>query len=242
MRQEASVTLPLEVTLEELYNGATLRVANKKQGLCPKCRGTGTAKPQDLKVCSGCKGTGTKVKVQQLGPGFVQQFQTTCDECGGKGKTATSTCPHCKGKKVETVEETLTIIIEKGMNDGDKISFERGCDEHPDTIPGDLHFQIRTASSHFQRKGNDLHLKTTISLLEALNGFRHEFEHLDGHKIILERKEVTPPGYVLTLKDEGMPMHNFPSQSGTLHVEFSVRFPTQLTQAQKDGFAAILKQ
>jgi len=70
MRQEASITLPLEVTLEELYNGATLRVANKKQGLCPKCRGTGTAKPQDLKICSGCKGTGTKVKVQQLGPGF----------------------------------------------------------------------------------------------------------------------------------------------------------------------------
>lgn len=44
-----------------------------------------------------------------------------CDECGGKGKKVTSTCPHCSGRKVEVGEETIMVAVERGMQDGEKI-------------------------------------------------------------------------------------------------------------------------
>jgi len=232
----------LEVTLRDLYLGRTFTVSHKKQVLCNKCRGTGAKKASDVTTCPGCKGTGMKVKVQQLGPGFVQQTQTTCDECGGKGKKVTSTCPHCGGKKVESGEESITVMVERGMQDGQRITFETEGDEAPDITPGDLHFKIVTVPhKKFIRKGDDLHFSLTISLLEALVGFSKKIKHLDGHSVDIERTEVTKPGQIITISGEGMPVHTFPSQTGDLHIEITVKFPTSLTEEQKEGFKKLLQ-
>jgi len=242
MQKGPDVELDLEVTLQDLYLGRTFEVAQKKQTLCHKCRGTGAKKASDVTTCSGCKGTGMKVKVQQLGPGFVQQTQTVCDECGGKGKKVTSTCPHCKGKKVETGEDTLTIIVERGMQEGEKITFPSQSDEAPDQTPGDLIFKIVTVPhKKFTRKNDDLQYSLTISLLEALVGFTKKIKHLDGHLVEVERKEVTKPGQIITITSEGMPMHNFPSQTGNLYIEITVKFPNSLTTEQKEGFKKLLE-
>lgn len=234
--------IELEVTLKDLYLGKIFDVAHRKQTLCHKCRGTGAKKASDVTTCSGCKGTGMKVKVHQLGPGFVQQTQSVCDECGGKGKKVTSTCPHCSGKKVEVGEETIMVALERGMQDGEKIVFSQQADEAPDTTPGDLIFRVVTVPhKRFVRKGDDLHFSMTISLLEALVGFSKKIKHLDGHTVDVIRTEVTKPGQVITIEGEGMPVHNFPSQTGNLHIEFTVKFPTSLTEEQKEGFKNLLQ-
>lgn len=233
--------IELEVTLKDLYLGRSFEVLHKKQVLCNKCRGTGAKKASDVTVCSGCKGTGMKVKIQHLGPGFVQQTQTVCDECGGKGKKVTSVCPHCGGKKVESGEESMYVAIEAGMLDGDKITFSQEGDEAPDTTPGDLVFKIVTLPhKKFIRRGDDLHYNLTISLLEALVGFSKKIKHLDGHVVDVERDDVTKPGQVITIEGEGMPQHNYPSQKGRLHLEVTVRFPNTLTNDQKEGFKKLL--
>lgn len=242
MQKGPDVELDLEVTLQDLYLGRTFEVVQKRQTLCHKCRGTGAKKASDVTTCSGCKGTGMKVKVQQLGPGFVQQTQTVCDECGGKGKKVTSTCPHCGGKKVETGEDTLTIIVERGMQDGERITFPSQSDEAPDSTPGDLHFKLVTLPhKRFTRQGDDLHYSLTVTLLEALVGFSKKIKHLDGHLVEIERKEVTKPGQIIIISGEGMPMHNFPSQTGNLYVEVTVKFPTTVTEEQKEGFKKLLQ-
>jgi len=234
--------IELEVTLKDLYLGRVIDVAHRKQSLCHKCRGTGAKKASDVTTCSGCKGTGMKMKVQQLGPGFVQQTQTVCDECGGKGKKVTSTCPHCGGKKVEVGEDNLMVSIERGMMDGEKIVFSQQADEAPDTTPGDLVFRVVTAPhKRFVRSGDDLHFSLTVSLLEALVGFTKKIKHLDGHTVEIVRTEVTKPGQVLTIKGEGMPQHNYPSNTGDLHVEVTVKFPTSITEEQKEGFKNLLQ-
>lgn len=235
------VEIELEVTLKDLYLGRVLDVAHRKQTLCHKCRGTGAKKASDVTTCGGCKGTGMKVKVQQLGPGFVQQTQTVCDECGGKGKKVTSTCPHCGGKKVEVGEDNLMVSIERGMVDGEKIVFSQQADESPDTTPGDLVFRLVTAPhKRFVRQGDNLHFSLTVSLLEALVGFSKKIKHLDGHTVDVVRTEVTKPGQVLTIQGEGMPQHNFPSQTGDLLIEITVKFPASLTEEQKEGFKKLL--
>lgn len=235
------VEIELEVTLKDLYLGRVIDVAHRKQTLCHKCRGTGAKKASDVTTCGGCKGSGMKVKVQQLGPGFVQQTQTVCDECGGKGKKVTSTCPHCGGKKVEVGEENLMVSVERGMVDGEKIVFSQQADESPDSTPGDLVFRLVTAPhKRFVRQGDNLHFSLTVSLLEALVGFSKKIKHLDGHTVDVVRTEVTKPGQVITIKEEGMPQHNFPSQAGDLLIEITVKFPATLTEEQKEGFKKLL--
>lgn len=32
-----------------------------------------------------------------------------------------------------------------------------------------------------------------------------------------------------------MPQHNFPSQTGDLHIEITVKFPASITEEQKEG-------
>jgi len=237
-----NVEIPLEVGLQDLYLGKTLKVGHKKQVLCPKCRGTGAKKADDVMTCPDCNGSGVKLVVQQLGPGFVTQTQTTCDKCGGKGKIVKSTCPFCGGKKTSIDTDSITVDIEKGMADGHPIVFEQEGDEAPETTPGDVIFKIKTLPhKRFVRKGNDLHTSINITLLEALVGFTKKLKHLDGHDVEIKKNDITKPGEVIMIDEEGMPHHEYPSQFGNLFIEFNIKMPTSLTEEQKTAIKEILK-
>jgi len=234
-------TMDLRVTLEDLYKGREYEVAVRNQVLCPKCRGSGAEKEEDVQTCPVCGGSGIKITTQRLGPGFVQQMQSTCDKCGGKGKTVKSTCPKCKGQKVVSGEKILDVVVEQGMADGQTITFENAGDEHPDHLPGHINFRIVTLPHpYFERTGNDLHYTHHISLLDALVGFQGGVKHLDGHQVPIQTAGVTKPGEIRRIAGEGMPLHNYASQKGDLYVKFIVDFPPTLTQAQKDGFGRLL--
>jgi len=240
-RKGPSIEIPLEVSLKDLYIGKTLKVGHRKQVLCPKCRGTGGKDPNDVQTCPECRGTGTKVYTQQLGPGFITQTQKTCERCSGKGRIVKTVCPFCKGTKVSTDDEYFTVTIERGMPDGHRIVFEQEADEAPDTVPGDVIFQVQTRpDKRFVRQGHDLHMKMTISLLEALVGFSKTVRHLDGHEVQVKKDDITKPGEVLVIPEEGMPHHEFSSQTGNLFIEFIVKMPTSLTEEQKQGFRDLL--
>jgi DnaJ-class molecular chaperone len=47
-----------------------------------------------------------------------------------------------------------------------------------------------------------------------------------------------PPQYA----NEGMPVHNFPSQHGSLHVKFIVDLPASLTKEQKEALDKALNK
>jgi len=236
-----SVTIPLEVTLKDLYLGKELKVAHKKQVLCPKCRGSGAKRAEDVVICSKCKGTGVITVTQQLGPGFVTQTQRSCDKCGGKGKTIKSTCPYCNGKKVSIGEDTFTVLVERGMPDGHHIVFEQESDEDPEIVPGDVIFKISTLPDPvFKRDGHNLHMDYTISLLEALIGFKKTFKHFDGHEVVISKSDITKPGEIFVIKEEGMPHHDYPSQTGDLIIKFIIEMPQSLTEEQKEQFKKLL--
>lgn len=238
-----TVNLNLDVTLKDLYVGATVEFETSKQVVCDKCRGTGAKSADDVKKCSSCGGKGHKIVTHQLGPGFVQQVQQQCEKCNGKGKTVTSKCPTCGGEKVMHGTDELRVTIEKGMADGEQITFPRAGDQVPDidTTPGDVIFTLHTVPhAQFTRRGNDLYMIQPITLLEALVGFTKTFAHLDGHIVTLTRNRVTQPNFVDKILDEGMPHHNFPSEFGALFVEYTVILPSKVTSAQAEQFKAIL--
>jgi DnaJ family protein A protein 2 len=61
----------IKASLEDMYNGKTVRLAISRNKPCLDCEGRGG------KPCSDCGGRGVRVSLRQIGPGMVQQMQST---------------------------------------------------------------------------------------------------------------------------------------------------------------------
>nr|KAJ3421035.1 DnaJ- protein scj1 [Polyrhizophydium stewartii] len=235
--------MPLDITLEELFRGVEIEVEINKQIICPICRGSGAKSHEHVKTCHSCGGHGVKIMRQQLAPGFVQQVQVTCDVCGGRGKIVQSKCAACAGEKVKRGSSQMTVQVERGMGDGQSIVFEGEADQSPDQRAGDVKFTLRQRPHPvFTRKGDNLYMTQAITLKEALLGFEKKVAHLDGKDLPIARKTVTQPGFVQTIKGQGMPKFGFPSERGDLFVEYSVVFPTTLTAEQQKLAAKLFEK
>lgn len=72
-----------------------------------------------------------KVTIRQLGMGMIQQMQHPCNECKGTGETISEKdrCPQCKGEKVVQEKKVLKVVVEKGMQNSQKITFPGEADE-----------------------------------------------------------------------------------------------------------------
>ncbi|RLN48753.1 hypothetical protein BBJ29_006307 [Phytophthora kernoviae] len=228
---DAAVDVP--VTLEELYNGAQKQAQFARNVICRKCRGTG-AKGGKTTTCKKCGGTGHVLVEQKMGPGFTVQMQQPCPKCGGRGKTFKEACPFCHGHKVVKEDKVLTAEVERGMPSTHQIVFERESEQRPGMVPGDVIFRLhQVPHDRFRRAGDDLHYDLEISLEEALLGYSKPMKHLDDRKVMLTNSRVTTPFEVRIVHSEGMPVHNYPSQLGNLHVHHQIRFPTKLSAQQK---------
>jgi DnaJ homolog subfamily A member 2 len=192
----------LKVSLEDLYKGKVSKLALQKTVLCHKCDGKG-GKAGSIKTCKGCNGTGQKIVMRQMGP-MIQRFQALCPDCNGEGETipAKDKCKECTGKKVINERKVLNVHVDKGMQEGQRITFAGEADQAPNTIPGDVIFVIETKEHpRFQRKGDDLFYQAKIDLVTALVGGQFTVEHLDDRflKVDILKGEVIRPGTLLSI-------------------------------------------
>ncbi|KAG7022172.1 DnaJ protein-like protein, partial [Cucurbita argyrosperma subsp. argyrosperma] len=243
-RRGEDVVKPLKVSLEDLYLGTTKKLSLSRNVLCSKCKGKGS-KSGDSMNCSGCQGTGMKVTIRHLGPSMIQQMQQPCNECKGTGETISDKdrCPQCKGEKVVQEKKVLEVIVEKGMQNGQKIKFPGEADEAPDSVTGDVVFVIQQKDHpRFKRKGDDLFVEHTLSLIEALCGFQFALTHLDGRQLLIKTNpgEVVKPDSFKAINDEGMPVYQRPFMKGKLYIHFSVDFPESLSEEQMKALEAVL--
>ncbi|XP_070686414.1 dnaJ homolog subfamily A member 4 [Pempheris klunzingeri] len=228
-RRGKNVVHQLSVTLEEMYKGSTRKLALQKNVICEKCEGYG-GKKGALEKCSNCKGKGVQIKVQQIGPGMIQQIQSMCSECQGQGEKFNSKdrCKSCNGQKVERKKKIIEIHIDKGMKDSQKISFHGEGDQEPGLEPGDVVI-VLDQKDHpvFQRQEDNLIMKMNIKLVEALCGFRKTIETLDGRTIVINSQpgEVIKQGDLKCVENEGMPIYRDPCERGQLFIQFEVEFP-----------------
>jgi len=153
-------------------------------------------------------------------------------------------CPLCGGSRLTLEEKALDVVIERGMNDGHEVVFQRASEQAPDTIPGDVIVALRTQPhARFTRHGADLHMTQRIPLRDALLGHASSFAHMDGHRVTVSTSEaVTQPDAVKVLKGEGMPHHESASDKGDLHVKFTVDFPKSLTAKQQEAIRQLFPE
>eukprot|EP01006_Ploeotia_vitrea_P020387 TRINITY_DN52659_c0_g1_i1.p1 TRINITY_DN52659_c0_g1~~TRINITY_DN52659_c0_g1_i1.p1 ORF type:complete len:422 (+),score=34.17 TRINITY_DN52659_c0_g1_i1:171-1436(+) len=238
------ITHPLKASLEDLYNGKTVKLAINRNKLCEECDGRG-GKEGCEKSCYDCQGRGMKVQLRQIGPGMVQQIQSGCSTCSGTGKILNEKdkCKSCNGKKTYKDRKILEVAIEKGMKNGQKIKFADEADELPGTIPGDVVFVIQEKEHDvFKRKQADLLCQIDISLTECLCGFTKTITHLDGRVLVVkvDPGTITKPDQVKVIQGEGMPLHGSPFTKGKLFVLFKVKFPETISQSTVNALKATL--
>jgi DnaJ family protein A protein 2 len=243
-RRGEDVVHPLKVSLEDLYIGTAKKLSLSRNKICSKCNGKGSKSGASMK-CAGCQGSGMKVSIRQLGPSMIQQMQHPCNECKGTGETINDKdrCTQCKGEKVVQEKKVLEAIVEKGMQNGQKITFPGEADEAPDTVTGDIVFVLQQKEHpRFKRKGDDLFVEHTLSLTEALCGFQFVLTHLDGRQLLIKSNpgEVVKPDSYKAINDEGMPMYQKPFMKGKLYIHFTVEFPESLKPEQTQALEAIL--
>ncbi|XP_044482218.1 dnaJ protein homolog [Mangifera indica] len=243
-RRGEDVVQPLKVSLEDLYQGTTKKLSLARNMICSKCSGKGSKSGASTK-CAGCQGTGMKVTIRHLGPSMIQQMQHACNECRGTGETIDDEdrCPACKGEKVVPEKKVLEVFVEKGMQNGQKITFPGEADQAPDTVTGDIVFVLQQKEHpKFKRKGEDLFYEHTLSLTEALCGFQFVLTHLDGRQLLIKSSpgEVVKPDSFKAINDEGMPLYQRPFMKGKLYIHFTVDFPDSLAPDQVKALAAVL--
>jgi len=212
-RKGPSVNHPLKVSLEDLYNGKTVKLAVNRKVI-----------EGEASTCAKCRGQGAVMEIRQIGPGMISQVQRACDECAGQGYSAT----------MKSERKVLEVHVEKGMKHNEKISFREMGDETPNMETGDVNFIIQEKEhSLFKRKGADLLLVKELSLNQALCGFKFLVKQLDGRQLCIESKAgevIKPEGdgqnpFVKVVPDEGMPSRGNPFVKGNLYVLFRVKFP-----------------
>ncbi|PWZ25056.1 DnaJ [Zea mays] len=221
------VVHPLKVSLEDLYNGTSKKLSLSHNVFYSKCNGKGSKSGASSR-CAGCQGSGFKVQIWRLGPRMVQQMQHPCNECRGSGETINDKdrCPQCKGDKVVPEKKVLEVVVEKGMQNGQKITFPGEADEAPDTTTGDIIFVLQQKEHPmFKRKGDDLFYEHTLTLTESLCGFQFVLTHLDNRQLLIKSNpgEVVMPDSFKAISDEGMPMYQRPFMKGKLYIHFSLQ-------------------
>lgn len=183
-----------------------------------------------MERCPTCRGSGMQVRVQQLGPGLVQQIQTMCGECQGQGERINpkDRCKHCMGKKVIRERKVLEVHVEKGMVDSQKIIFNGEGDQEPGLEPGDIVI-VLDEKDHpvFKRSGNNLVMRMELELVEALCGFSKVIRTMDERDLVISTipGEVIKQGDIKCIYNEGMPQYRNPFDKGLLIIQFSVNFP-----------------
>lgn len=230
-RRGKNVVHQLSVSLEDLYNGASRKLAVQKNVICERCQGRGSRKAA-VETCPACRGSGVQVRLQQLGPGLVQQLSTICSGCQGRGQRINprDRCKACGGRQITRHKNILEVHIDKGMRDGQKIVFHGEGDQEPGLEPGDI-IIVLDQREHpvFTREGQDLIMHMELQLVEALCGFQKPVQTLDNRTLLITSHpgELIRPGDRKCVVNEGMPTYRRPFEKGRLLILFAVVFPQE---------------
>ena len=89
--------------------------------------------------------------------------------------------------QVTRERKILEVSVEKGMEDGQKITFTSEGDQEPGLEPGDIIIVLdEKEHAHFKRNGIDLIMKMQITLSESLTGLKKTITTLDNRTLVIQ--------------------------------------------------------
>jgi molecular chaperone DnaJ len=237
-RRGADLEAAVEIPLARVLTGGEERVHLRRPARCSACGGSGAKAGTAPRRCEACQGTGQRVTGRREG-GVTIQTVTTCPDCRGQGRLVEHPCPECGGAGEVEREETLTVTIPPGVEDGIALRLPgKGLPgPQPAGRAGDAFVIVRVASDpRFERDGADLWRVETIPVADAVLGTTLEVPTLEGSATV-----TVPPGTqpeaVLRLKQRGLPRFERAPRGrtarGDLYVRLRVQVPERLTDEER---------
>lgn len=228
----SNLRVKIKLTYEEIAKGVTKNIKVKKYVPCNVCGGSGAKDKSSVQTCPTCKGSGQVRKVSNT---FLGQMQTvsTCPTCNGEGSTITAKCGHCKGEGRMYNEETISIDIPAGVQEGMQLSMSgKGNAGERGGAPGDLLILIEEeAHKELHRDGLNVAFELHITFPEAAFGTNVEVPTIDGRAKI-KIPAGTQSGKIFRLKGKGFPeVQGYQRGDQLIHV--NVWTPQNLTSEEK---------
>lgn len=228
----SNLRIKIKLTYEEIAKGVTKNVKVKKYVPCSTCAGSGAKDKNSIQTCSTCGGSG---QVRRVSNTFLGQMQTvtTCPTCNGEGTTVTAKCGSCKGEGRVFGEETVSIDIPAGVQEGMQLNLSgRGNAGERGGMPGDLIVLIEEeAHEELQRDGMNVAYDLHISFTDAVFGTQVEVPTIDGRAKI-KIPPGTHSGKIFRLKGKGFPAVQA-YQKGDQLIHVNVWTPQHLNAEEK---------
>jgi molecular chaperone DnaJ len=228
----SNLRIKLKLNYEEIAKGVSKNIKVKKYVSCTTCSGSGAKDKNSTQTCSTCGGNGQVRRVQNT---FLGQMQTvaTCPDCNGEGSTITAKCGACKGDGRAYGEETVTIDIPAGVQEGMQLNVTgKGNAGERGGSNGDLIILVEEeAHKELYREGLNVAYELHLSFTDAVFGTQAEVPTIDGRAKI-KIPAGTQSGKIFRLKGKGFPAVNS-YEKGDQLIQVSVWTPQQLTAEEK---------
>ena len=226
-RKSRDTIYEINLELKDIYNGKKIKMAINRKVLA-----------ENPITCTQCNGRGVTVRTIQIGPGMIQQMQSQCGMCDGKGVK-------CKMKNERKIVE---IDVDKGTPNNHEIRIKGVGHESPGIQTGDVVFKINVLENTlFSRNKDDLFTKIDISLSEALYKCNFSITHLDGKKLNISSNssfkiEYMSEPIIKCVPYQGMPKFGYNDIRGNLYIIFRIKFPSieSLTESDKNELQKLL--
>jgi molecular chaperone DnaJ len=217
--------------MREVANGVEKKIKVKR-----KVKAAGVS----YTSCGTCKGRGQVMRVTNTILGRMQSA-SPCPKCDGSGQMISNRPLGSDAKGLVEQEETVSIKIPAGVEDGMQLKVTGKGNEPPGNgISGDLLVLIEEKpDDHFIREGNHLHFDLYISVSEAALGVSREINLLEG-KVRIKLESGIQSGKTLRLRGKGIPDLNGYG-NGDLLVHVNVWTPKTLNKEQKQFFKKMLE-
>jgi molecular chaperone DnaJ len=228
----SNLRVKIKLNYEEIAKGVSKNIKVKKYISCNTCSGSGAKDKNSVQTCSTCGGSG---QVRRVSNTFLGQMQTvtTCPTCNGEGSIVTAKCPVCKGEGRVYGEETVTIDIPAGVQEGMQLSVGgRGNSGERGGPPGDLIILIEEEQHpELHRDGLNVAFELHLSFTDAVFGLQAEVPTIDG-KAKIKIPPGTQSGKIFRLKGKGFPGVNSYERGDQL-IHINVWTPQHITPEEK---------
>ncbi len=229
--------MEVQISFQDAAFGCDRDIMLNKLSVCDTCKGSGGAPGSKVETCTNCQGSGTVRRVQNTILGQVVSSQP-CNVCNGSGKTISVKCPDCQGEGRRKKQETITIHIPAGIDDGETLRM-RGYGESSrfGKHQGDLYLHIGVKESNtFKRKGFDIYNSLNITVSKAVLGGNITVNTIHGDTE-LKVPAGTKSHTTFKIKDKGI--HTEGNEKGHHFVTIEIDIPQKLSSEQKNLYEKI---
>ena len=226
------VETAIELTFEEAVFGVEHDIKMNLKDTCSHCSGKTVEPGYELKTCKTCQGSGQVTQAVRTIFGNIQQ-SSPCPTCKATGKVPEKACTVCKGTGTERKNQTVSLKIPAGIDDGATIRLREHGEAVANGPKGDLYVQVRVRPhKQFTREGDLILSEEHIDMTDAALGTEIAVETVDG-PVKMKIPAGTQSGTDFKLSGHGVPRMKGDSRGAHI-VTITVDIPAKLSKQQAE--------